>query len=387
MTVFYDVYEWQRAWFSPLRGICAAASGTSLGLLAGPLAAAGLLHRLNGAGEPVEHDLRHYVRESYYGPLDADVISLGPFASLWRLRSAGLDHPPAVLVPPHSGFVAGVAAPLIGALLRARPVYVIEWTDARLVPESAGRFGLAEQVSVVADVFRRAGPDAIPIGLSQSVLAVLLASSLLCSGGWKPRALVLMAGPVDARYSPTPLNVMMRSQPLAMLEQLTTTVPARYPGHRRRVYPGLLPLLAYAASSPHLYFDAQARFLTEQSMGASGTWSRNHRDLHSLADVPAELFLDTVKIAFQDDSLATGRGWLPGVSSPLAHLQGARLLTIEAGEDELIGRGQTHAAHELIPGAHGAAITVPNATHHDMFTTSPSLEAVVAPLHDLLRAA
>ena len=52
------------------------------------------------------------------------------------------------------------------------------------------------------------------------------------------------------------------------------------------------------------------------------------------------------------------------------------VLTLEAGGDELIGRGQTHALAGPLPSTRSR--TVPKASHHDLFT-GPGFLAGAAP--------
>ncbi len=63
-------------------------------------------------------------------------------------------------------------------------------------------------------------------------------------------------------------------------------------------------------------------------------------------------------------------------------LAGAPLLTIEAGADGLVGRGQTHAAHRRLAPLGAVSVgrhTVPGADHHDLFT-GPRFRSAVAPV-------
>ena len=58
--------------------------------------------------------------------------------------------------------------------------------------------------------------------------------------------MTLMAGPVDTSINPTEVNKLANKHPLEWFEKnLITTVPRRYAGADRRVYPGFLQLSAF----------------------------------------------------------------------------------------------------------------------------------------------
>jgi poly(3-hydroxybutyrate) depolymerase len=386
--VFYQLLEWQRQWAAPWLDATRLASGPARSLLPLQVAGGDLARRLVGALEPVEADLSDFVRADVVGPFDARAVETSPFATTWRLRAARAERSPAVLVPPFSGYVAGVTSPLVVALLRHRPVVALDWRDARLVPSTAGPFGLVDQIKAVERAIFEAGPGSVAVGLSQSVVATVAGAALAAARGCKVRALVLLAGPLDTREGQHPLSTFLRVQPLQALQaKFTTTVPPRYPGRGRMVYPGLYQLIAYALGNAPLYFSAQAGLLAELAAGHPALRTREHRDLHSLQDVPGELFLDTVAVAFQQHALAQGRLSVDRRRVDLEALRGVELLTIEGTADELVGQGHTHRAVDLLPHGGARRVTVEGARHHEMFTGLRFVESVAPHLEDLLDAA
>jgi hypothetical protein len=89
-----------------------------------------------------------------------------------------------------------------------------------------------------------------------------------------------------------PLQQMLAQWPSELLRAcLTANAVADYPGSGRRVYPSLLQLLAYGISSPGLYAEVQQGLLRELTVGRTGDFDRQHADIHSLLDVPGELFV------------------------------------------------------------------------------------------------
>ncbi|MFW5680435.1 MAG: hypothetical protein ACOC3D_09215 [Pseudomonadota bacterium] len=386
--MFYQFLEWQRQWTAPWFDATKLASGPARTLLPLQLAGGDLARRLVGALEPVESDLADFVRADVVGPFDARAVETSPFATTWRLRAARAERTPAVLVPPFSGYAPGVTSPLVVALLRHRPVVALDWRDARMVAVAKGPFGLVDQVKAVERALFEAGPGAVAVGLSQSVVATVAGAALAAARGCKVRALVLLAGPVDTRDGQHPMSAFLRLQPLPALQaQFTTTVPSRYPGRGRAVYPGIYQLIAYACGNAPLYWSAQAGLLTELAAGHPAARTREHRDLHSLQDVPAELFLDMVAAAFQQHALARGRFSVDRRRVDLEALRGVELLTIEGTADELVGQGHTHGAVDLVPHGGARRVTIEGACHHEMFTGARFMEAVAPHLDDLLDAA
>ena len=138
---------------------------------------------------------------------------------------------------------------------------------------------------------------------------------------------------------------------------LTAPVGAGYPGAGRRVYPAMFQLLAYGMASPQLYADVQHGLLGELTAGQAGAFGRQHADLHSLLDVPAELFLAMLDWVRDRSPWAEGGPLIGGSRHDLAPLQGVPVLTVEAGRDELIGPGQTHSLTRRLGWARAMSVT------------------------------
>ena len=309
------------------------------------------------------------VRRDAAGPFGVETLATHPFWRLERFATGGA-RPTVLLVPPHSGFPAAVASPLVAALLLVGDVAVLDWTDARGVPIEADGFGIEDQVEAVRGALRRAGPIDALIGLSQSGPAALAAAALLAEDGdpAAPGRVALLGTPIDTGRGDTPLQAALAMDPADLLpEALLGRVPGHYVGRGRIVYPAFLQLAAYAALNPALYAEAQAAAYAEALIGHPGVGMRLHHDLHRLIDVPGELFVETFDLILRQNRLARGTLEIGGRAVCLESLRATPLLTIEAGADELVGRGQTHAAQGLCQ-APGRAVTLPNRAHHALFT-------------------
>ena len=108
--------------------------------------------------------------------------------------------------------------------------------------------------------------------------------------------------------APTALQQVLGHWPRDMLAaSLTGEVAPGHPGAGRRVYPALFQLLAYGMASPGLYAEVQQGLLREIAAGQAGAYDRQHGDLHSLLDVPGELFLEMLDWALDRVALAWRR--------------------------------------------------------------------------------
>ncbi len=272
-----------------------------------------------------------------------------------------------LLLAPHSGLAASALSPLVAALLTLGEVWITDWRDARLVPASAGGFDLARQADLAAALLAADDRPAHLVAFSQSGPALLIAAA---TSLMRPASMALLGSPMDARRSPTPFQRLFGQWPrFAAMAQLTGLVPYGHPGAGRPVYPGLLQLLALGIVSPDTYFGVQHGLLCDLLDGEDRGFRRQHTDLHSVIDVPAELFADMLDWAVYRPALESGTAWLGGRPVPLAPLSRIPLLTVEAAADELIGPGQTHATAEAIGnGVRHVALDLSHARHPDLFT-------------------
>jgi poly(3-hydroxybutyrate) depolymerase len=221
------------------------------------------------------------------------------------------------------------------------------------------------------------------VALSQSGPAALAVAARLFAGGEgpRPRSLALLGCQLDPTRGSSPLQRALAGwPPEALAAQFTTVVRRGYPGAGRRVYPAVLQLLAYSLVSPALYAEVQGGLWRELLAGEEGgIYARQHADLHSLADVPAELFLDALAWMQGQGPWAGPRPVVAGVAIDPAPFRGLPVLTLESAEDELVGAGQTHGIAERLGLRASRAATLAGARHHDLFT-GPGFLARTGPL-------
>ena len=166
------------------------------------------------------------------------------------------------LVAPLAGHFSTLLRETVRTLLGEHDVYLTDWRNARDIPLGDGRFGFDEYVGHLVDTLELLGPGTHVVAVCQPCVPALAATALLAAhrSEAQPRSLTLMAGPIDTRVNPTKVNEVATGRPLSWFENhVIATVPCRYPGRGRRVYPGFLQLTAFTVSYTHLTLPTNSR--------------------------------------------------------------------------------------------------------------------------------
>jgi polyhydroxyalkanoate depolymerase len=321
-----------------------------------------------------------------------DLVLDAPFGRLLRFRAGALDAPPLLLVAPMSGHAAAQLRDTVLGLLPHYQVHVTDWADARDVPLSAGAFGMDDYIDYLLRFMRAIGAGAHMVAICQSCVPALAAAALLAEDNdpAQARSLTLMAGPIDARINPSPVNRFATGAPLDWFEEeLISVVPAPLPGAGRRVYGGAMQLVASVGMEQRRRLASLAAGLADplvfwRAMLELGSAMPRQQPVLDLA---AEFYLDNLHEVFQRCALA--RGMLRHRGRPVRpeRMRRGMLLTVEAVSDEICGAGQTRAAHALCAGLPAAArrhLDVEGATHRDVFSGPCWREQVLPELHRTL---
>jgi poly(3-hydroxybutyrate) depolymerase len=165
--------------------------------------------------------------------------------------------------------------------------------------------------------------------------------------------MTLVAGPVDVEVGVTGVDTLARSAPPEWFrETVVTVVPPPYPGAGRRVYPGFLQLAGFVAMNPRRHLDAHVS-LYEALVAGDLPRARATREFYdeylAVADLPADLYLDTIEHVFRHNRLARGELTWRGRPVRPELITRTGLLTVEGERDDICGPGQTMAAHDLCP--------------------------------------
>jgi len=286
-----------------------------------------------------------------------EVTTSTPFADLLRFRKdVDVVQPRVLLVAPMSGHFATLMRDTVRTLLPEHDVFVTDWKNARDIPVYQGRFGFDEYVAHLIHFLDIMGPGAHLIAVCQPCVAALAAAAAMAQGDHpaRPRSLTLMAGPIDCRVNPTKVNELATAQPIEWFEsRLIATVPWRYPGAWRQVYPGFLQLTAFMSMNleRHVkaFVDLYNALVAGEYEKAEGTRTF-YREYFAVADLPAEFYLETVKLVFQEYALARGALKWQGTRVDPGAIRSTALLTIEGERDDICAIGQTMAAQDLCTG-------------------------------------
>jgi len=123
--------------------------------------------------------------------------------------------------------------------------------------------------------------------------------------------MTLMAGPIDTRINPTKVNELANSKPIEWFEQnLIATVPMRYPGAFRRVYPGFVQLAAFMAMNIDRHVKAHRdlyRYLANGELDKAQVTKAFYDEYFAVLDLSAEFFLETVRLVFQEHAMPLGQ--------------------------------------------------------------------------------
>lgn len=286
--------------------------------------------------------------------VNEEVVQRTPFCSLLHFRKeADVVQPKVLLVAPVSGHFATLLRPTLITLLRDHDVYITDWHNARDIPLSAGRFDLDDFILHVIAQLEHLGPDTHVVSVCQPTVPTLAAVALMAeeNNPAQPASITLMAGPIDCRINPSEVNKLATSKPIGWFERnVVSTVPWRYRGARRKVYPGFLQIAAFMSMNPgrhmHSFIDMYANFVRNERAEAEAV-----RDFYeeylAVMDMPAEFYLQTVRSVFQEYHLPRGIMQVKGRTVDCSKIRKTALFTIEGERDDVCSLGQTLAAQDL----------------------------------------
>jgi poly(3-hydroxybutyrate) depolymerase len=241
----------------------------------------------------------------------------------------------------------------VQVLLPDHDLCITDWRNARDAPLAAGPFGFDEYVAHVVAFLEAMGPGAHLIAVCQPCAHALAAVALMAEDDHPatPRSVTLMAGPVDTRINPTKVDQLATTRPIEWFEhELISTVPARFPGAGRRVYPGFVQLMAFMLMNLSRHVEQHVDLWANLAMGrheeALAT-KAFYDEYFAVLDLTAEFYLETVDRVFQKHLLAKGeRTWRNRKVDPAA-IRKLSLMTVEGERDDICAVGQTVAAHAL----------------------------------------
>jgi poly(3-hydroxybutyrate) depolymerase len=290
-------------------------------------------------------------------PVSQQVALSTPFCHLTRFRREGGESDPKVLlVAPMSGHFATLLRGALRTLLRDHQVYITDWINPRDVPREAGVFGLEAYTRHLVDFIRFLGEDCHIVAICQPTVSALAATAVLAMEGanTQPQSLTLMAGPIDVRVQPNSVNQLANEKPLSWFQNnLITSVPWKFMGRARRVYPGFLQLSAFMSMNAARHQGAFIDFWRYRAEGAhdkADAIAEFYREYFAVMDMTAEFYLETIDQVFQRCLLPKGELTFEGQKLDMRAIRKTFLLTVEGEKDDICAIGQTLAAQDLCSG-------------------------------------
>ncbi len=392
--MLYQLYESQRALMSPFSEFASASAKLydhPMSLFAHtPLAqrmSAGfdLLHRLAKEYEKPPFNITSAKVDGVEVAVQEQVALEKPFCRLLRFKrftdnptalSRMKTQPTVLVVAPLSGHHSTLLRDTVKSLLHDHKVFITDWTDARMVPADHGPFHLDDYVEYVQEFLRHCGEQVHVISVCQPTVPVLAAVSLMASRGEKtPLSMTMMGGPIDARKCPTSVNNLATTKPHSWFENnVIFRVPQNFPAAGRRVYPGFLQHAGFVTMNPDRHMNSHYDYFLDLMRGDDSS-VESHRQFYdeynAVLDMPAEYYLDTIKVVFQDFALVNGSWVVKGEPVRPQDIRGTALLTIEGELDDISGAGQTRAAQDLcsaIPASQKFHYDAMGAGHYGIFS-------------------
>ncbi len=303
--------------------------------------------------------------------------------------------PRVLIVAPLSGHHSTLLRDTVRTLLPEHDVWITDWVDARLVPLSKGPFHLDDYVDYVREFLGFLGPDVHLISVCQPTVPVLAAVSLMASDKdpHQPKSMTMMGGPIDSRRSPTDVNALATRKNFSWFENnVIFTVPSSHPGYLRKVYPGFLQHAGFVAMNPDRHLTSHWDYyldLVKGDLDDVESHRRFYDEYNAVLDLPAEFYLDTIRIVFQEHCLPLGTWDVRGKRVRPQDIRSVALFTVEGELDDISGSGQTQAAHDLcsaIPKNKKQHLTAEGAGHYGIFSGRRWREMIYPRVREFIRA-
>ncbi len=360
--MLYQTYQFQNDLIAPMR--FAARWGMALGDAFGIGLADDVKRKALATMEMVSRFELSHTRPSFgiesvqvgnrEVPVTEEVALRLPFGDLLRFRKdVDTPQPKVLIVAPLSGHFATLLAGTVQTMLQDHDVYITDWTNARDVPIAAGKFGVEDYVSYLIRFMEEIGEGGHMLAVCQPCVQTLVAVSVMSERKHPctPRSMTLMAGPIDVRESPTSVNDLANEKSLSWFKQrMIQTVPLRYKGGGRRVYPGFVQLISFMAMNMDRHKAAHKGLYEDLAEGNTAKAEKVktfYDEYFAVLDLTEEFYIETIDRIFQRCELATGDFEYQGKKVDPSKITRTALLTVEGGRDDICALGQTAAAHDL----------------------------------------
>jgi len=283
-----------------------------------------------------------------------EAADVTPFGTLLHFRKSMPDPGPRVLIAaPMSGHFATLLRDTARTMLAHHDVYITDWHNARDVATADGRFGFDEYTGHIVRFLETMGSGAHLVAVCQPCVSALVAAAVMAQGDnpAQPRSMTLMAGPIDTRVNPTKVNELAKGKPIEWFEKnLIASVPYRYGGGGRKVYPGFVQLAAFMSMNIERHIKAHQELYENIARGEAAKVAQTkafYDEYFAVLDLAAEFYLETVRLVFQEHALPLGALTYQNQKIEPKAIKRTMLFTVEGEKDDICAVGQTLAAHDL----------------------------------------
>lgn len=295
-TPMYWLYEMGHASLNPSRAL-ADATKLFFNNPANPFAQTAYGKTMAAAAEMFERSTRRYeqpewrMKSTLVGaervPVRIVPVWERPFCRMLHFErqfshAVRRPQPKLLIVAPMSGHFATLLRGTVETFLPDHDVYVTEWSDARMVPVSDGRFDLDDYIDYVIAMLHALGENTHVVAVCQPAVPVLAAVALMEADNdpFVPRSMMLMGGPIDTRENPTAVNKLAQERGLDWFRNhVITRVPFAHPGFMRDVYPGFLQLNGFMTMNLDRHLDAHGKLFMNLVKG-DGNSAQKHREFY-----------------------------------------------------------------------------------------------------------
>ncbi len=403
--MLYETYQAHIDAFGPVRWMANAVQGVlnqpwpviaHHPVIRSAAAACEMVARAGMWHERPEFGIRSTVVEGREVAVNEEAVLHHPFCTLLHFhKDLVVEQPRVLLVAPLSGHFATLLRGTVETLLPDHDVYIVDWVNSRNVPMLYGRFDLDDYIDLIATFIRELGPESHVIAVCQPSVPVLAAIALMAAENdpAQPRSMTLMGGPIDTRRNPTVVNKLATSRPLSWFERnVIATVPPRYPGAFRRVYPGFLQLAGFMTMNLDRHVTAHMDLFKHLIRGdgepAEAT-KKFYDEYMSVMDLPADFYLQTISRVFQEHALPLGRFTSRGRKVEPRAIMRTAVLAVEGEHDDICAVGQTSAVIDLcegLPADKKAHHLQPKVGHYGVFNGRRWRTEIYPKVSDFIRA-
>jgi poly(3-hydroxybutyrate) depolymerase len=242
-------------------------------------------------------------------------------------------------------------------------------------------------VRYIIEFLEKLGPNTHVVAVCQPSVPAFVATSIMAERNNPnyPKTLTVMGGPIDTRVSPTEVNDYASGKDLEWFEKkVIMTVPKDFEGAGQRVYPGFIQLSGFLSMNLDSHVQKHYKFFGDLIKN-DGDSTEAHRKFYNeylaVMDLPADFYLETIRKVFIDHRLATGKIRFEKKLVDTTAVTKTALFTIEGENDDITGKGQTKAAHDIlsnIPKSKKQHYEQPGVGHYGIFNGRRFRE-VIAP--------